>query len=1620
MRHFRPIARALVVGASLLAAAPASTQPGAASGGDTDSDVSFPSNPASEPQVPEAIDSSQASGSNATNYRAGASVNVNPRTGAVELSIQLFRIPGRSEGLDATFALSYSTANAIAGNVGVFGLPAGWSTNLSYVEVDGNGLTQINVDGSQSYYEDEAWLSGTSGSTSFVTGMLQYNRADANFRADTSVEVNGMQSADVIATLDGRRRYLNGDGLLIQEVNRFGDSCEYTYQTVNPPSTNELASMTDTWGNTITFDSGTPGGFYKITLPDDRVVSYQVTAKSTVTEVTDAESKSTIIQWGNEDCLGAFQVPLPTQVITPSGGVTSIEYQCMSVCTQDAGGGTCPTTTWPVVKTVTVCPSNPSGQDCPSGEATDVLQTEYIFGGTELLPDGNNYTGYPLYSPFDPEPGAPQGSDVLLVQGGEDGGFTYSATMITKNGGTEARRTVNQYNYLHMLKEAWHCVPGTSPITTPECSGNALSKYEAHCYTELVDGNCVEPVYNANLPLPANYQSEKTSGSCVFPVNGIGTNMARVSTVTREYNLFGQVTRMTKYHGTGGGGLVSPSRCDAQLMFNPSALQVVSDTQTTYDLPATPENQGMFELGVPETGAGNYGQVTSHLDFQYLDEGTLVGPAARGALGSSETPIRVTLACNDLARSDTTVPENSLPVTTTMGLISNTTIPSAPPSCDNPGWVSAEPGANGDVSVAPPKQTILTYDQFGRNTGATHVWAPVLSPVQPGSTQVTTTQLAYMRGATQQGEDPCTGAGAGSSNSVESIMHTDSVGNTTTVRHCTLNGFVLSTRDADGDLTTHSHDKVGLVTRTTAPNGDMITTQYCYRCPKDPNGNDTCTNATPCTSCPACPTGGGSSCGDTTLPTDRSCVIHTQSAGAGNQSFADNVQHATIKDGLGRTVATFDNLGASGGAYSTWQQRSSQTYDGLGLRTLHIASIGVTTADSLSHPTATTYNATFQPVQHCDSHGVAHEIVHDNVGLAQKASLNGNQLSQVLYNDSMHAIGRNDCPLGQDSPATNNGCPSAQQTVSTIPPTPCCPAVSSATTTAECSGSAGNVYPTLQTVDGAGTAHAVLAGFQSPVPTDATSGPPIQSITGTMVRDAYLQKYGYATESVAASDSTLAVSSNATWSRDLNARPVRHTLSIDNAPRPTTSDTYDYDEIGRQTDEFSKLGLNNPQVSFYTPTSQLSYLTDYAGYTFYSYYDNMKRLVRYCYPDTQTGGSEGRKYTHDSITGQITSVTHFNNPDPCPMPSDCKAGDCGDADFDSDRILYKYSRFGALLRKTYVQVTTDRCPTPPTPDGCIVEMSWGYDAYQRPVCFADVAAHATGSSCPETPIAGDFSPDPSTQLAWRTYWAQDRPYRRGLLKSACRGVIKTDGDPPVYETQCTDHDYYTSTDTGGGDACPSPATYPVGALAGLLKTKQVCVGGSCLTGGPGTPVYIESMQYDLHRRPCEVKAQGCMEDQGASSCLSSEINTVLSSTFTYDQYDNVLTEVHTSNIGAPPCGAACNYQMRYVYDGLMRLTKATRSDLRGNPIKDYSYEYDAMSNITQRVVATYDGTGGAAGDGGTGGNGAAGETGDPEVVNSNGGGCNDCSLTNGPRGIPFHGLVLAFALVVWARRRARV
>src|SRR5262249_37911911 len=100
--------------------------------------------------------------------------------------------------------------------------------------------------------------------------------------------------------------------------------------------------------------------------------------------------------------------------------------------------------------------------------------------------------------------------------------------------------------------------------------------------------------------------------------------------------------------------------------------------------------------------------------------------------------------------------------------------------------------------------------------------------------------------------------------------------------------------------------------------------------------------------------------------------------------------------------------------------------------------------------------------------------------------------------------------------------------------------------------------------------------------------------------------------------------------------------------------------------------------------------------------------------------------------------------------------------------------------------------------------------------------------------------------------------------------------------------------------------------------------------------YQTTYLYDAHGRSCSVQSLNA----------NSTNNLILGTTYSYDQFDNLVSETSASDLDA---STSSNYQMTYAYDGLMRLVTSTRSDSSGNFLESDTYTYDAASNISQKV-----------------------------------------------------------------------
>ncbi len=1304
------------------------------------------------------------SSSNASNYQSGTQLSVSSRTGGVSIQAQIVELPGIVSDMSLTLAISYRSEDAVPNgesDVRYFGLPYGWRYNISFLDTGDQGGTVRNLylAGNQSYVVDFDWRTqftpaGADQPISVKTGLLQYNRGDAHFREDAaSVSVGGIASSFVYSTLDGMSHYFSANGLELRMADRFGNHIDYFYDRDTNAREARVDKITDSWGNDVVFsyceDSNCTAGEVTISLPDGRSVGFIASSQFAISEIIDAEGKRTHLNWIQSPCEHGQAVL--AGMTSPSGGVTTLEYSCLNVCAQPSSTN-CQSegnsTTWPVASAVYECPNNESGTRCPDGSAgQDFLTTRHSY---ETGDDPRNYTGFPFYSPYAP---TDPSSDALMSS--NDTAYLYTTVTSTLSAnGTVVYQKEDDYNFLHLQHEQRVRVRARQEGGG---FGLSLSKEKSFCYSVSADDESCTLEADNYQNLPANYQAATRTGSCVYDVDR-GTGMARRSVTTRAYDSFGNTVNSRTYHASDAAGVVS--NCDRSTRLTTSGLRMVADDYAQFDTPAAPDSDLFLPLG---NASGKYGVVLGQQSFFFLDEDEA---GVHGALGDTEGPVLVKLACHTLTTGEGGETAGAHIKESTVGLMSNQT---SPPT--TAGIVDACESRSWDDSVAPPKTKSFSYDAVGRALSHSLAWAEGFDT--PGGVSSSTGSIAYQLVAGLADEEPC---GDGGSSAVLQTTTTDDEGNQTVNRVCTLNGFHLANVDARGNRTRFEHTLTGMVEKTTHPNGTFNLTEYYHVCPLSQDGRAS-----------TCPPSVSSDCPFDDASTKRNCMVESVHAGADpdsgdpHASFADGLTHVTLKDGLGRVTGTRDDVGADESGYTAMQTRDEKNYDSLGL--ISAASKRIGASEPLIYTATTTYGVKLRPVLVCGPRGDSQQIVHDDVNLGKLKLYNGSALETYAMNDSNKLTSIADCDLMARQTAAAGGCPTTATDLDA----------------AECPGDA---FFTHTLHDGAGQPHSITTAAGD----DVSPGTTVSSSNGTATYSADMLKYGYA---YTGGDGDQALTASSGWERDLHGQLLRQSLDItgQTASHTATSDTNEFNQIGLLVGEHNNLDPSLVEIYEHSPTGKLARNVSYEGVAFHHYYDSMDRPIRYCFA-SEGGGSEGEGFVLDPVTGSVLTIQHFTNPNEC---ADCGEPSCP-GDVAGDAVHYSYTRFGAVESIVYA-------------DELGAELQMGYDKYQRPVCFADAMATNNGSSCPASPVDDSFDPPASALLVTTSYWEDGDTHRRGLLRSKCRGIRDETG---AFVERCMDTDYYTAVDTGG--SCASELDGVVGAFAGQVKAELYCGGGSCLDG----------------------------------------------------------------------------------------------------------------------------------------------------------------------------------------------
>ncbi|WP_083237476.1 MULTISPECIES: RHS repeat domain-containing protein [Burkholderia] len=246
-------------------------------------------------------------GSQAFNQIFAVEEQVNKSTGSLSLTKVLIDLAGVRHSIDLKLSLVYSP-----GSSGILGLPKGWLYDLPYV-VPGKSLSLHG----RSFIIDPLW----SDATGYQSGLRYENNHGILFRTVIPAQPlpSGGQYSYRADLADGTRYFFDSVGKLLAQQDRFGNSLVYSYVTDRDVYNNFLSSITDSWGQTITF-AQMPGVEQSLTLPDGGNLSLALSPQG-VASIVDQLNQTTTLSYSTF----ATQ-PVVTQISYPTGLTTTVTY----------------------------------------------------------------------------------------------------------------------------------------------------------------------------------------------------------------------------------------------------------------------------------------------------------------------------------------------------------------------------------------------------------------------------------------------------------------------------------------------------------------------------------------------------------------------------------------------------------------------------------------------------------------------------------------------------------------------------------------------------------------------------------------------------------------------------------------------------------------------------------------------------------------------------------------------------------------------------------------------------------------------------------------------------------------------------------------------------------------------------------------------------------------------------------------------------------------------------------------------------------------------------------------------------------------------------------------------
>ena len=424
--------------------------------------------------------------SNAFAMGGGVGGSVDPRTGAFQAQLPLINVAGRA-GTGLSLALSYSQSLATqAASANRFGLGAGWSLGMPWVDTAGGVHVYPASGGSYAY------------DTSSPTGLAQYPLRDLTFaKAPGTIParpgVAAQQYVYTLTYLDGTVDRFDAYGNLVEQADRFGNPIDLTWNQSGQLW--QLTSVTDSYGQVYRLDYGQPSQISVISPPNAEGITATVTlhiSNGLLQSVTDPLGQQTRFFYSQVPGL-SFQVQLLSSVVSPAGETTSVKYLPVAY---EPG----------VVVADTVTLTNQAG--------AQVLAPLHFNINPTSDASRHNYTGYPNH--------VKTGVDGLFTSG--DFGYRYVTTL--SNGTSTLQST---YNSLHLLV--------SRTVTIAAAGGSALNQTQTYTY----------PSVTSVTSLPANYAMPLTV-TTVYGNPAFGATRTEVT--KSSYDDQGQQTAFTNAAGT--------------------------------------------------------------------------------------------------------------------------------------------------------------------------------------------------------------------------------------------------------------------------------------------------------------------------------------------------------------------------------------------------------------------------------------------------------------------------------------------------------------------------------------------------------------------------------------------------------------------------------------------------------------------------------------------------------------------------------------------------------------------------------------------------------------------------------------------------------------------------------------------------------------------------------------------------------------------------------------------------------------------------------------------------------------------------------------------------------------